>query len=173
MEREIFMNPIDPEQPTDQAYLWEAANEEARARALAETDATWEDLVRSNDAHDKAQARQALVILTPSEAARLRRRITERATALENEIGQALGSVQEAMTEAWAIANDPERRRLNDAAPMMLAELQAQRDLLKTLLQVAVFLHSDRQAVIKQLARLEAVIAEAEGRTRNDESGGE
>lgn len=53
--------------------------------------------------------------------------------------------------------------RLAMAAPALLAELQAQRELLATLLEVAVFYSGNRQTVIDRLARLDAVIAEVSG----------
>jgi hypothetical protein len=81
-----------------------------------------------------------LVILSPEQAAEVRR--------------LAAGKV-----------SDAARMRLIEAAPRMLEELKAQRDLLRTLLSVLVFLHGSRQAVVEQLARLEAVIAEVAGET--------
>jgi hypothetical protein len=61
------------------------------------------------------------------------------------------------------VFSDPARQRLIDNAPRMLSELQAQRDLLATLLEVAIFVNGNRQAVIDRLARLEAVLAEVVG----------
>jgi hypothetical protein len=55
--------------------------------------------------------------------------------------------------------------KLAVAAPALLAELQAQRDLLATLLEVAIFVNGNRQAVIDRLARLEAVIESVTGET--------
>lgn len=118
-------NPIDPEKTTDQAAAWERANADAQARRL--------------------------VILSPAQAAEVRRRV------VEQEEAQVIPCQEETA-----------RRRLTDAAPQMLAALQETVTLLKTLLQVAVFLHSDRQAVINRVARLEAVIGEAMGEG-NDE----
>jgi hypothetical protein len=141
----------DAEPPTArtqaQVRAWEAANADAQATRL--------------------------VILTPTEAAELRRQITERATALKNEASEALGSVQAAMTaetpmartqaEAWVLHSDPQRKRLIDAAPKMLAALREAKETLETILEVAVFYNGNRQVVIDRLARLERAIAEATG----------
>lgn len=151
-------NPIDPEETAGQADFWEEANAKA----------------------------QPLVILSQDEAAELRRRVVERAAVqvvpgytpgpwrvatYKHEDGSKTLCIKQDKGEAdfggYILAqiadgtgNDEGNARLLAAAPQMLTALQETRDLLKTLLQVAVFLNADRRAVIERVERLEELIGE-------------